>query len=46
MSKRRKYDSEFRESAIRIVMETGKPIAQVALDLSVVQPQHRMPYPV
>jgi transposase len=35
VSKRRKYDSEFREGAVRIVMESGKPIAQVARDLGV-----------
>ena len=33
--KRRKYDREFREGAVRIVRETGKPIAQVARDLGV-----------
>lgn len=32
---RRKYDAEFREGAIRIVRETGKPIAQVARDLGI-----------
>jgi transposase len=32
---RRKYDQEFREGAVRIVRETGKPIAQVARDLGV-----------
>src|SRR3982751_3567564 len=30
---RKKYDREFREGAVRIVEETGKPIAQVARDL-------------
>src|SRR5436853_590365 len=33
--KRRKYDAEFREGAVRIVRETGKPVAQVARDLGV-----------
>ena len=33
--KRKKYDAEFREGAVRIVEETGKPIAQVARDLGV-----------
>ena len=28
--KRKKYDREFREGAVRIVRETGKSIAQVA----------------
>ena len=32
---RMKYDREFREGAVRIVEETGKPIAQVARDLGV-----------
>jgi transposase len=29
----RRFDREFREGAVRIVRETGKPIAQVARDL-------------
>jgi transposase len=33
--KRKKYDREFREGAVRIVEETDKPIAQVARDLGV-----------
>lgn len=33
--KRRKYDAEFRDGAVRIVLETGKPIAHVADDLGI-----------
>jgi len=32
---RKKYDREFREGAVRIAEETGKPIAQIARDLGV-----------
>jgi transposase len=33
--KRRRFDREFREGAVRIVRETNKPIAQVAADLGI-----------
>lgn len=33
--KRRKFEPEFREGAVRIVMETGKTIAEVAEDLGI-----------
>jgi transposase len=33
--KRKRYDGEFREGAVRIVEETGKPIVQVVRDLGV-----------
>jgi transposase len=33
--KRQQYDPEFREGAVRIVRETGKPIAAVARDLGI-----------
>ena len=32
---RRKFDQDFRDGAVRIVRETGKPIAQVARELGV-----------
>ncbi|MGY0063866.1 transposase [Streptomyces sp. LZ34] len=31
--KRRKFEPEFREGAVRIVTETGKTVAEVAKDL-------------
>ena len=33
--KRRKFDAQFREGAVRLVRETGKPIAAIARDLGV-----------
>lgn len=33
--KRRVFTAEFREGAVRIVTETGKPIAEVAQDLGI-----------
>jgi len=32
---RKRYDREIREGAVRIVEETGKPIAQAARDLGI-----------
>ena len=32
---RRRFDPDFKEGAVRIVRETGKPIAQVARDLGI-----------
>ena len=32
---RRKFDADFRVGAVRLVRETGKPIAQVARDLGI-----------
>lgn len=33
--KRRKFTAEFREGAVRIVTETGKPVPEVAKDLGI-----------
>jgi transposase-like protein len=35
METRRKFDQEFKEGAVRIVRETGKPVAQVARELGI-----------
>ena len=32
---RRKFNRDFREGAVRLVLETGKPIAQVARDMGI-----------
>jgi transposase len=32
---RRKFDEDFKQGAVRLVRETGKPIAQVARELGV-----------
>ncbi|MER6076245.1 transposase [Streptomyces sp. NPDC001817] len=34
-SRQQKYDAEFGEGAVRIVIETGKPVPEVAGDLRV-----------
>ena len=33
--RRRKFDQDFKEGAVRLVRETGKPIAQVARELGI-----------
>ena len=33
--KRRKYTPEFREQAVRLVIETGRPVAHVAAEIGV-----------
>jgi transposase len=33
--KYRKFDQDFRQGAVRLVLETGKPIAQVARELGI-----------
>lgn len=35
MGRYRKFDSDFQEGAVRLVFETGKPIAQVARELGI-----------
>ena len=32
---RRRFDQDFKDGAVRLVVETGKPIAQIARDLGV-----------
>lgn len=32
---RRKFDPDFKEGAVRLVRETGRPVAQIAKDLGV-----------
>ena len=32
---RRKFDQDFKEGAVRLVRETGKPIAQIARELGI-----------
>jgi len=33
--KRRKFDPEFRDGAVRLVLETGRPIAEIAREIDV-----------
>src|SRR5512142_1827080 len=33
--RRRKFDQDFQQGAVRLVLETGKPIAQVARELGI-----------
>jgi transposase len=33
--KRRKFDSDFRDGAVRLVLDTGRPIAEVAREIAV-----------
>ena len=35
METRRKFDEDFKQGAVRIVRETGKPIARVARELGI-----------
>lgn len=35
METRRRFDQEFKEGAVRIVRETGKPVARVARELGI-----------
>ncbi|WP_203115942.1 transposase [Mycobacterium canetti] len=43
MEARRKFDAQFKEGAVRIVRETGKPIAQVARELGTDPPRRPAP---
>ena len=33
--RRRKYDREFKEGAVRLVLDTGRPIAEIAREIDV-----------
>jgi len=33
---RRRFERDFKEGAVRLVRETGKPIAQIAKDLGII----------
>jgi transposase len=35
LERRRRFDQDFKEGAVRLVRETGKPVAQVARDLGI-----------
>ena len=38
----RKYDEDFKQGAVRLVTETGKPVAQVARELGVNEGKDRL----
>ena len=35
MPKRRKFNEEFKERAVRLVLESGRPVSRVAVDLGI-----------
>jgi len=37
VEKRRKFSAEYRDEAVKMVIESGRPIAQVARDLGIVE---------
>ena len=43
---RRKFDRDFKEGAVRLVRETGRPIARVAKDLGINEGEPDTDHPV